>query len=183
MSSKELLTEYGKLNSKIKHINETLQEMNAIDIAQLIDKIRLVERKMGLVYTLFRSSVYYVTQQSQEDEEEEQDEQAQEQEQEQEQEPIADNARYSEDRRPSRSQERSQEPQQSLYQQYSDQESPSNPSQSQPSSSQQGYRPSLLPMRRPLYYNDSGNGLDYRNTNRPALRMSLSRRATLRGST
>lgn len=28
--------------------------MNAVDIAQLIDKIRVVERKMSLVYTLFK---------------------------------------------------------------------------------------------------------------------------------
>ncbi|KAG0306064.1 hypothetical protein BGZ98_003012, partial [Dissophora globulifera] len=54
MSSKELLAEYAKLAAKLQHINETLQEMNAVDISQLIDKIRIVERKMGLVYTLFK---------------------------------------------------------------------------------------------------------------------------------
>jgi hypothetical protein len=28
--------------------------MNTVDIVQLIEKIRIVERKMGLVYTLFK---------------------------------------------------------------------------------------------------------------------------------
>ncbi|KAG0373712.1 hypothetical protein BGX24_011335 [Mortierella sp. AD032] len=56
MSSKELLAEYTKLAARLEHINETLQEMNAVDIAQLIDKIRVVERKMSLVYTLFKTS-------------------------------------------------------------------------------------------------------------------------------
>ncbi|KAK3846652.1 MAG: hypothetical protein J3R72DRAFT_471396 [Linnemannia gamsii] len=64
MSSKELLAEYTKLAARLEHINETLQEMNAVDIAQLIDKIRVVERKMSLVYTLFKQSVYFVTMQN-----------------------------------------------------------------------------------------------------------------------
>ncbi|KAG0065778.1 hypothetical protein BGZ89_007935 [Linnemannia elongata] len=64
MSSKELLAEYAKLAAKLEHINETLQEMNAVDIAQLIDKIRVVERKMSLVYTLFKQSVYSITMQN-----------------------------------------------------------------------------------------------------------------------
>ncbi|KAG0004870.1 hypothetical protein BGZ80_003273 [Entomortierella chlamydospora] len=56
--------------------------MNAVDIAQLIDKMRIVERKMGLVYTLFKSSVYAVTQQMQEQEQEEEEEEEEQQEQE-----------------------------------------------------------------------------------------------------
>ncbi|CAO3564161.1 unnamed protein product [Mortierella alpina] len=64
--------------------------MNAVDVAQLIDKIRTVERKMGLVYTLFKSSVYSVSKQNQDQDEDEVDQNqqmAQEQdEQEQEQE-------------------------------------------------------------------------------------------------
>ncbi|KAG0236788.1 hypothetical protein BGW42_002656 [Actinomortierella wolfii] len=65
MSSKELLAEYATLAAKLRHINETLQEINSLDVVQLIDKIRVVERKMGLVYTLFRSSVYSVLEQDQ----------------------------------------------------------------------------------------------------------------------
>ncbi|KAG0264865.1 hypothetical protein DFQ27_000962 [Actinomortierella ambigua] len=65
MSSKELLAEYATLATKLRHINETLQEINSLDVVQLIDKIRVVERKMGLVYTLFRSSVYSVLAQDQ----------------------------------------------------------------------------------------------------------------------
>ncbi|KAF9381702.1 hypothetical protein BGX21_002037 [Mortierella sp. AD011] len=65
-----------------KQINGTLQEMNAVDIAQLIDKMRVVERKMGLVYTLFKSSVYAVTQQMQEQEQEEEEGEEEQQEQE-----------------------------------------------------------------------------------------------------
>ncbi|KAG0358724.1 hypothetical protein BG005_001911 [Podila minutissima] len=60
MSSKELLAEYAVLASKLENINETLQEMNSVDVAQLINTIRLVERKMGFVYTSFKSSVYSV---------------------------------------------------------------------------------------------------------------------------
>ncbi|KAF9931949.1 hypothetical protein FBU30_009244 [Linnemannia zychae] len=63
MASKELLAEYAKLAAKLEHINETLTDMNAVEIAQLIDKIRMVERKMSLVYTLFKQSVYFVTMQ------------------------------------------------------------------------------------------------------------------------
>ncbi|KAF9574060.1 hypothetical protein EC968_007452 [Mortierella alpina] len=73
MSSKEILGEYTKVAVKLEHINATLQEMNAVDVAQLIDKIRTVERKMGLVYTLFKSSVYSVSKQNQDQEEEEVD--------------------------------------------------------------------------------------------------------------
>ncbi|KAF9972471.1 hypothetical protein BGZ73_004416 [Actinomortierella ambigua] len=46
MSSKELLAEYATLAAKLRHINETLQEINSLDVVQLIDKIRVVERKM-----------------------------------------------------------------------------------------------------------------------------------------
>ncbi|KAF9980381.1 hypothetical protein BGZ65_005175, partial [Modicella reniformis] len=89
MSSKDLIAEYAKLSAKLKHINETLQEMNAIDIAQLIDRIRIVERKMGLVYTLFKSSVYSVAMQQQNQDEMEEIGQ--------EQEAIHDNVGYQED--------------------------------------------------------------------------------------
>ncbi|KAF9943045.1 hypothetical protein BGZ67_007690 [Mortierella alpina] len=93
MSSKEILGEYTKVAVKLEHINASLQEMNAVDVAQLIDKIRTVERKMGLVYTLFKSSVYSVSKQNQDQEEDEADQNQQaaqdqeEQEQEQESEP------------------------------------------------------------------------------------------------
>ncbi|KAF9314443.1 hypothetical protein BG003_004168 [Podila horticola] len=72
MSSKELLAEYVILASKLENINETLQEMNSVDVAQLINTIRLVERKMGFVYTSFKSSVYSVVNQEQEQEQQNQ---------------------------------------------------------------------------------------------------------------
>ncbi|KAK3818487.1 MAG: hypothetical protein J3Q66DRAFT_368587 [Benniella sp.] len=146
--------------------------MNAVDIAQLIDKIRLVERKMGLVYTLFKASVYSVTMQSQEDEAEEEEGYN-----EQEQGLVEDNSvRQPEGRRLSQQsqiqnqgQSQSQESLQDLFQQQDD-SSPLFQLQQRPLS-QQGYRPSLLPQRRSLFSNNS-SGLDYRNTNRPVIRMS-----------
>ncbi|KAF9184851.1 hypothetical protein BGZ51_003116 [Haplosporangium sp. Z 767] len=73
MSSKEqLLKEYAKLATAVANVNATVQEMNAVDINQVIAKIRLVERKMGVVYTIFRSSVYSVTKQTQ-DQDQDQD--------------------------------------------------------------------------------------------------------------
>ncbi|KAF9292427.1 hypothetical protein BGZ68_006373 [Mortierella alpina] len=79
MSSKEILGEYTKVAVKLEHINATLQEMNAVDVAQLIDKIRTVERKMGLVYTLFKN-------QDQEEEDVDQNQQMVQEQEEQEQE-------------------------------------------------------------------------------------------------
>ncbi|KAF9009280.1 hypothetical protein BGZ52_007770, partial [Haplosporangium bisporale] len=53
-------------------INETLLEMNSVEVAQLINTIRLVERKMGFVYTSFKSSVYSVVNQEQDQEQQNQ---------------------------------------------------------------------------------------------------------------
>ncbi|KAF9217834.1 hypothetical protein BGZ59_009807 [Podila verticillata] len=72
MSSKELLVEYTVLASKLENINETLLEMNSVEVAQLINTIRLVERKMGFVYTSFKSSVYSVVNQEQDQEQQNQ---------------------------------------------------------------------------------------------------------------
>ncbi|KAG0200163.1 hypothetical protein BGX28_006694, partial [Mortierella sp. GBA30] len=137
MSSKEILGEYAKVAAKLEHINGTLQEMNAVDVAQLIDKIRTVERKMGLVYTLFKSSVYSVSKQNQDQEEEEEQEQEQDQQYHQEQE------RYMQSHHrnyPRQHQEYQEQDQQHLHQQQQQQQSPS-----QPYDSQQPSRSSMLP--------------------------------------
>ncbi|KAG0263252.1 hypothetical protein BG011_009087 [Mortierella polycephala] len=82
MSSREqLLKEYAKLATAVANVNSTVQEMNAVDINQVIAKIRLVERKMGVVYTIFRSSVYSVTKQTQDQDQDHGYEQGEEQEQ------------------------------------------------------------------------------------------------------
>ncbi|KAF9437082.1 hypothetical protein BGZ76_002048 [Entomortierella beljakovae] len=192
MSSKELLGEYAKLNQKIQHINETLQEMNAVDIAQLIDKMRIVERKMGLVYTLFKSSIYSVGQQLNgqdegEEEEEEQGEQG-EQNQNQQQESSQGEEQYQEEqgRRSLQSQSQSQ----------SEQEGPEGNERFQLYSEQgrqlrqprrlSAYNPSSQ-FRRSIYNsgelnstnNNNGDNInsDYSNNNNP-LRSSQSRTAT-----
>ncbi|KAG0371134.1 DASH complex subunit Dad3-domain-containing protein [Gamsiella multidivaricata] len=175
MSSKELLGEYAKLATKLEHINETLQEMNAVDIAQLIDKIRIVERKMGLVYTLFKSSVYTVTVQHQEQE------QAQDQleEYEQEQEQINNNVEYHQERDQYHLQDQAhgqgqqQQQQQESYQEYQGQQ------QEQQLPQSHTYRLSSQSRRTSLYNtSDGGNerrSSQYRNTSRPSLRTSNAR--------
>ncbi|RIA84942.1 DASH complex subunit Dad3-domain-containing protein [Glomus cerebriforme] len=55
---KDILKEYGKLSSHIEKVNETITHMNTNDIALLVDKLRALEKKIGLVYTLFKASVY-----------------------------------------------------------------------------------------------------------------------------
>jgi len=114
--------------------------------------------------------------QSQEDEDEEEEEEGYTK---QEQELVEDNnVRQPEGRRlsqqsqiqgQSQGQSQSQESLQDLFQQQDD-SSPLFQLQQRPLS-QQGYRPSLLPQRRSLFSNNS-SGLDYRNTNRPVIRMS-----------
>ncbi|CAI2167187.1 7091_t:CDS:2 [Funneliformis geosporum] len=55
---KDILSEYEKLSSHINKINVTITQMNTSDIVILVDKLRALEKKIGLVYTLFKASVY-----------------------------------------------------------------------------------------------------------------------------
>ncbi|GBB83627.1 hypothetical protein RclHR1_10320005 [Rhizophagus clarus] len=55
---KDILEEYQKLSSHINKINETIIHINTNDIEILVDKLRSLEKKFGLVYTLFKASVY-----------------------------------------------------------------------------------------------------------------------------
>ncbi|CAG8434170.1 14686_t:CDS:2 [Funneliformis caledonium] len=55
---KDILSEYEKLGSHIDKINVTITQMNTSDIVILVDKLRTLEKKIGLVYTLFKASVY-----------------------------------------------------------------------------------------------------------------------------
>ncbi|CAB4386166.1 hypothetical protein RhiirA5_349990 [Rhizophagus irregularis] len=57
---KDILNEYQKLSSHIEKINETIIHINTNDIEILVDKLRSLEKKFGLVYTLFKASVYSV---------------------------------------------------------------------------------------------------------------------------
>ncbi|KAI1307329.1 hypothetical protein EDD11_004515 [Mortierella claussenii] len=166
MSSKELLGEYSKLASKLEHINVTLQEMNAVDIAQLIDKMRIVERKMGLVYTLFKSSVYAVTVQEQEQEQEQ--ELAQEL---QEQDQLRSSLQYHQD------QDRRQSMDQSYSQQQYQDEGNQQQQRWQPQqlSYQQTSSQLVSPNRRSRYSSNEGIG---NSNNTSALRTSQTRNSS-----
>jgi len=39
-------------------MNHTISQMNGTDVVLLVDKLRTLEKKAGLVYTLFKASVY-----------------------------------------------------------------------------------------------------------------------------
>ena len=39
-------------------LNATITHMNTNEIVVLVDKLRILEKKIGLVYTLFKASVY-----------------------------------------------------------------------------------------------------------------------------
>ncbi|KAG9291141.1 hypothetical protein G9A89_013013 [Geosiphon pyriformis] len=69
----DLRAEYEKLVAHVDKMKETITQMNTTDVVLLIDKLRSLEKKVGLVYTLFRASVYSLVtaaaQQQQEEEE------------------------------------------------------------------------------------------------------------------
>ncbi|CAG8661318.1 40440_t:CDS:2 [Gigaspora margarita] len=54
----DVLLEYERLASNIDRLNQTITRLNTTDILVLIDKLRALEKKVGLVYTLFKASVY-----------------------------------------------------------------------------------------------------------------------------
>ncbi|RUS20676.1 DASH complex subunit Dad3-domain-containing protein [Endogone sp. FLAS-F59071] len=53
--------ELEQLVSNIGQMNNLVAEMNRSDVEQLIDKLRRLEQKMSLVFTLFKASVYSLT--------------------------------------------------------------------------------------------------------------------------
>ncbi|CAJ0843784.1 11062_t:CDS:2, partial [Entrophospora sp. SA101] len=55
---REIILEYEKLCQGIEKLNQTIVEMNTTDVITLIDQLRTMEKKVGLVYTLFRASAY-----------------------------------------------------------------------------------------------------------------------------
>ncbi|KAF8939007.1 hypothetical protein BGZ58_010928 [Dissophora ornata] len=174
MSSKELLAEYTKLAAKLEHINNTLQEMNAVDIAQLIDKIRIVERKMGLVYTLFKGA----DQEQEQAEEQEQDQSRIHNNNVQYRQAEQDQHLQDQEQGQSRSQGQGQEP----YQSYPEQEN-QNPQLTQQQQQQQPYgsydsssqSQSQSQSRRSSLYTDVGSLQRRRSSSRPSLRSSNAR--------
>ncbi|RIB13766.1 DASH complex subunit Dad3 [Gigaspora rosea] len=54
----DVLLEYERLVSNIDRLNQTITRLNTTDVLVLIDKLRALEKKVGLVYTLFKASVY-----------------------------------------------------------------------------------------------------------------------------
>ncbi|KAF9962276.1 hypothetical protein BGZ72_008411 [Mortierella alpina] len=179
MSSKEILGEYTKVAAKLEHINATLQEMNAVDVAQLIDKIRTVERKMGLVYTLFKSSVYSVSKQNQEQEEDEAEQNQQvsqeQDEQEQEQESRHTNMQYN------HGQQSSQGFQAQEHQEYHEQGyQPQQQRSSQPYPDYAQQRSSIYPSYEP---NTNQQGSFFSGVNRPPQGQSAAAREEYQAST
>jgi len=56
-----VINEFEQLVSNIGHMNNLITQMNRSDVEQLIDKLRRLEQKMSLVFTLFKASVYSLT--------------------------------------------------------------------------------------------------------------------------
>ncbi|CAG8551455.1 8287_t:CDS:2 [Cetraspora pellucida] len=54
----DIILEYERLVSNIDKLNQTITRLNTTDVLVLIDKLRTLEKKVGLVYTLFKASVY-----------------------------------------------------------------------------------------------------------------------------
>ncbi|CAG8456065.1 20802_t:CDS:2 [Dentiscutata erythropus] len=54
----DVLLEYERLVSNIDRLNQTITRLNTTDVLVLIDRLRALEKKVGLVYTLFKASVY-----------------------------------------------------------------------------------------------------------------------------
>ncbi|CAG8460231.1 3022_t:CDS:2 [Paraglomus occultum] len=53
-----ILFEYETLVNNVEKMNHTISQMNGTDVVLLVDKLRTLEKKAGLVYTLFKASVY-----------------------------------------------------------------------------------------------------------------------------
>ncbi|KAI8053743.1 DASH complex subunit Dad3-domain-containing protein [Syncephalis plumigaleata] len=56
----EVLKEYKQLAYNIDQMNTVIVSMNTEQVPLLTDKLREIERKFGLVYTLFKASVYAI---------------------------------------------------------------------------------------------------------------------------
>jgi len=56
----EVLWEYAKLNQQIKDLVTQTRSANKMHEETMLEKLRVLERKMGLVLTLFKASVWGV---------------------------------------------------------------------------------------------------------------------------
>ncbi|RKP07331.1 DASH complex subunit Dad3-domain-containing protein [Thamnocephalis sphaerospora] len=56
----EVLEGYENLAAALEQMNQVVLELNTSQVPVLTDKLREIERKFGLVYTLFKASVYSV---------------------------------------------------------------------------------------------------------------------------
>ncbi|RUS30360.1 DASH complex subunit Dad3-domain-containing protein [Jimgerdemannia flammicorona] len=56
-----VINEFEQLVSNIAHMNNLVARMNTTDVEQLVDKLRRLEQKMSLVFTLFKASIYSLT--------------------------------------------------------------------------------------------------------------------------
>ncbi|KAL1919885.1 uncharacterized protein VTP21DRAFT_1817 [Calcarisporiella thermophila] len=59
-TEKGIILACEQLLSNINELNSTITEMNNQDMVEAIEKLRGVERKMGLVHTLFKASLYSI---------------------------------------------------------------------------------------------------------------------------
>jgi len=55
-----VLWEYAKLNQQIKDLVTQTRSANKMHEETMLEKLRVLERKMGLVLTLFKASVWGV---------------------------------------------------------------------------------------------------------------------------
>ncbi|KAI0996125.1 hypothetical protein K3495_g12056 [Podosphaera aphanis] len=56
----EVLDEYERLSQNLKMLAHLLDEMETIPTAEILDGLRQLERKTGLVFTLLKASVYSI---------------------------------------------------------------------------------------------------------------------------
>lgn len=62
MSPKEaaVIAEYEKLVANLNNLNSRVTTLAHTPTSQVLDNLRVVERKTGLVFTLFKSSVWAI---------------------------------------------------------------------------------------------------------------------------
>lgn len=56
----EIIEKYQKLVQNLQTLNTRIQAMGQTPTSQVLDNLRIVERKTGLVFTLFKSSVWAI---------------------------------------------------------------------------------------------------------------------------
>ncbi|BFZ63360.1 hypothetical protein YB2330_004482 [Saitoella coloradoensis] len=61
-----LLSEYTSLSQNLTQLNTTIASLANTPTAQILDELRSLERKTGLVFTLFKASVYAIVMQNEE---------------------------------------------------------------------------------------------------------------------